>query len=192
MSIARVLRNRVSAIRYCVLGLNSEGVNSSISLPSRAPVRLSMTHVPLPSKSRCSVVDKGFGCLGCRANQVPATAASTRLLRPKKERARVRRRIRAARREAGESLPESFIDAWRPPNESRLSCGRNAWGRKAVQRQTKGWPARQRNSSHKSARQLQAHVRRLPFESDTASRPSGTRAAISDPPPVRSRHRRPP
>ena len=46
------------------------------------------------------------------------------------------------------------------PNGSRLSCGRNAQWRKAVERQIKGWPARQRNSSLLvSARQLQAHVR---------------------------------
>jgi hypothetical protein len=48
-----------------------------------------------------------------------------------------------------------------PPNKSRLSCGRNARTRKALERQTKGWPARQHNSSLLvSARQLQAHVRR--------------------------------
>src|SRR5216684_5251831 len=47
------------------------------------------------------------------------------------------------------------------PNGSRLSCGRNAGGRKAVERQKKRTPARQRNSSLlASARQLQAHVRR--------------------------------
>src|SRR5689334_449738 len=45
------------------------------------------------------------------------------------------------------------------PNGSRLSCGRNARRRKAAERQKKGWPARQRNSSPTSARQLQAHVR---------------------------------
>ena len=137
MSMVLVLRNRVSATRYWVLGLNSEGVNSLISLPSRAPVRLSMTHVPLPSKSRCSAVDKGVGCLGCRANQTPVTAASRRLLTPRKERARVRQRNRAARCNAGESLPEPSIDAWAPPNGSRLSCGRNAWRRKAVERRRK-------------------------------------------------------
>src|SRR6266513_2482063 len=46
------------------------------------------------------------------------------------------------------------------PNGSRLSCGRNARGRKAAQRQKQSWPARQRNSSLlASARQLQALVR---------------------------------
>src|SRR5205814_3997154 len=51
----------------------------------------------------------------------------------------------------------------RPPNGSRLSCGRNARGRKAAERQIKGSPARQRNSSLLvSARQLQALVRRRP------------------------------
>src|ERR1051326_843314 len=35
-------------------------------------------------------------------------------------------------------------------------------GARQRSRRQRGWPARQRNSSHKSARQLQAHVRRLP------------------------------
>src|SRR5438128_3699071 len=34
-----------------------------------------------------------------------------------------------------------------PPNGRRLSCGRNARWHKAVERQKKGWPARQRNSA---------------------------------------------
>jgi hypothetical protein len=51
-----------------------------------------------------------------------------------------------------------------PPNGSRLSCGRNARGRKEGEPQTRGWPARQRNSSLLvSARQLQALVRQPAF-----------------------------
>ena len=49
------------------------------------------------------------------------------------------------------------------PNGSRLSCGRNAHGRKAAERKER-LGARQRNSSLlASARQLQAHVRLHPL-----------------------------
>ena len=57
--------------------------------------------------------------------------------------------------------PEPFRAHEGLPNGSRLSCGRKPGGRKAAERQTKRWLARQRNSSHTSARQLQALVRRL-------------------------------
>jgi len=47
------------------------------------------------------------------------------------------------------------------PNGSRLNCGRNARGRKAVEPQTKRLAGEGTQFSHPIARQLQAHVRQL-------------------------------